>query len=261
MAEVRTDDFLIDVARGNVNGASIIHKFGANAAIGTTIKPVTTSGTYQTPITSESLEILSDNALDAAAGSGARSVEVTGIDSNWDILKETVTLNGVTPVALSNTFRRVFRMRVKTSGTYATSIAGSHEGIITLRGAGAGVTWALIGFNEGFPLGSSEISVYTIPRGYEGIILHRELDVEAAKLCNILFFIRAEADLVAGGDYKPMVVTALRRDVTGLHLDGSPSGSSELMVGPCDVGFMAVTTSGTAKVNCAFKLLLLKQKL
>ena len=258
MAEVRTEEFLINVARGNVEGASIVHKFGANANIGTTISPITSSGTYQTPATAEVLELLSSDAGDTAVGIGARTVKVSGIGSDWGLQEEVVTLDGITPVVLTKSFRRVFRVRVETSGTYASASAGSHLGSITLRGSGGGVIWAIIDFDLALPLASSEIGAYTIPAGYEGLILHRELDIEASKLCHILFFVRDKADNVTD-DFSPMRVLAVRRDITGLHLDGSPTGTSELLTGPCDVGFMAGTSAGSAQVEGAFKLLLLKK--
>ena len=50
------------------------------------------------------VDIVSDSALDTAAGTGARSVLVSGVDNNLNIISETVILNGVVAVATIQLF-------------------------------------------------------------------------------------------------------------------------------------------------------------
>lgn len=49
------------------------------------------------------LEVVSASANDTAAGTGARTVRIEGVDSSYLPVAETVTMNGATPVALANT--------------------------------------------------------------------------------------------------------------------------------------------------------------
>lgn len=49
------------------------------------------------------LEVVSSSANDTAAGTGARTVKIEGLDGNYVPFAETVTLAGATPVALSAT--------------------------------------------------------------------------------------------------------------------------------------------------------------
>ena len=126
------------LARGHLAGATSVHKFGAATNIDTTLAPVTTSGTYQTPTSAVQLEVVSDSSNDngttSPLGTGATQVTVQGL-TDWDTeTTETVTLNGTTPVATSNTWLRVYRMWVSGSGTYA-STAGSRSLPILCPGA------------------------------------------------------------------------------------------------------------------------------
>src|SRR6266487_3343203 len=48
------------------------------------------------------MEILSSSASDTAAGTGARTYTVIGLDSNFNPISEIITLNGVTAVQTVN---------------------------------------------------------------------------------------------------------------------------------------------------------------
>lgn len=63
------------------------------------------------------LDVSSSSAADAAAGTGARTIEVYGLDKDWLPVSETITLNGQTKVTGTVLFRRVFAAIVQTSGT------------------------------------------------------------------------------------------------------------------------------------------------
>jgi hypothetical protein len=63
------------------------------------------------------LDISSSSAADAAAGTGARTLDVYGLDYNFLPLKETIALNGQTKVTTVASFRRVFEIIVATAGT------------------------------------------------------------------------------------------------------------------------------------------------
>lgn len=67
--------------------------------------------------TAYKLDLTSSSANDAAAGTGARTVKVYGLDANYKFATETVTLNGQTAVTTTGTFYRVFGIQVITTGT------------------------------------------------------------------------------------------------------------------------------------------------
>jgi len=63
-------------------------------------------------------EVVSSSANDTAAGTGARTIIVQGLNSSYVPFQETITLNGVTPVPLVNTsIVAVNRAWVATAGS------------------------------------------------------------------------------------------------------------------------------------------------
>lgn len=164
-------DFRIEVAAGRVPGHSVNRKFGRNDDIdtGSTPEDIWGGGGLYTgiPDTAETIEVFSDDANDTAAGSGARTLQLSGLDADWNEIEETVTLNGTTPVTTSNTWLRCNRQRVITAGS-----SDSNEGTITLRHT---TTTANV-FSQIQP-GRSQSTIlhYTVPAGKK--LLLSDIDV------------------------------------------------------------------------------------
>lgn len=100
------------------------------------------------------LEILSASANDAAAGTGARTVLVITLDANYNEVVQVVTLNGVTPVALTGTHLAVNTVVVLTAGSGRTN-----AGDLTVRVPGPGST-------QGFMLAGTSLmraAFFTVP--------------------------------------------------------------------------------------------------
>lgn len=114
-------------------------------------------GDYPFLAAAATLEVLSTNAADTAAGTGARTVLVSGLNSAYNTISEVVTLNGTTPVNTVNQYLRV--------NVFTTTSAGSGEknaGDITLRVSGGGAVQSIA--RAGFGFGRS--CVYTVPAGF-----------------------------------------------------------------------------------------------
>lgn len=131
----------------NVDRLIPFRKFGQNSAIAATQTLVATAGgtTPYLPSTAQSMEIVSSDAADASAGAGARTVTVIGLDANWKVQEETLTMNGITAVASTKTWLRIYRAYVATCGTYAAS----NVGVITIRVGSAGTTFVVIAAGNG----------------------------------------------------------------------------------------------------------------
>ena len=118
-------------ARGLIPGEGVVQKFGINSDIDPTSVPEDISGgsgLYQGFIEHADAgpcSIVSDSADDSAAGPGARTVRVSGINDSGVVTVETVTLNGTTPVSLANSYRRIFSTRVSESGSWDATNAGT----------------------------------------------------------------------------------------------------------------------------------------
>lgn len=67
------------------------------------------------------MSVSSTNANDTAAGTGARTVLITGLDENYNDVTESIILNGLTGVNTTKQFIRVFKVRVTTAGSGATA--------------------------------------------------------------------------------------------------------------------------------------------
>lgn len=113
-------DLALDIAAGNVAGKSIVFMTGENTAVGTsafeTIWPI--GGEMALRTAAATLNLSSASANDAnPAGTGARTVFITGVDATFVEVSETVELNGQTAVATSNDYRYVNTMVVASVGS------------------------------------------------------------------------------------------------------------------------------------------------
>lgn len=117
--------------------------------------------------TAVAMELVSSSANDAAAGTGARTVLVTGLDSSYLTASETVTLNGTTPVATSNTYLAINSLTVATAGSTFSNV-----GTIDCRTVSGSVVKRCILAPSGLGLGKgqSQDFIYTIPANYFGVI-------------------------------------------------------------------------------------------
>jgi hypothetical protein len=114
------NDYLLEVARENITGASLVHKFGYNTSVGTGGELVADlGGSPIFPTTACSALLSSASDGDTASGTGVAKVVVIGLDNNWDVLQETVSLDGGIAQFTSGSFLRIYRMYGDTLGTAA----------------------------------------------------------------------------------------------------------------------------------------------
>lgn len=116
------------------------------------------------PQVATSMEVVSDSANDAAAGTGARTILVTYLDANYTQNTIVVTLNGVTPVAIATPIMRINGVVVVTSGTFG----GNNIGNISVRAAGGlGATYSYMLAGHGI----ARSSLFTVPAKLQADIL------------------------------------------------------------------------------------------
>jgi hypothetical protein len=100
------------------------------------------------------MNVVSTDADDTAAGNGARTLRIQGLDTDYALISDTVTLNGTTAVVTNLSFLRVLVVEVLTIGT-----SGTNEGTITVKDSTDTYTLATIGVAEG----RSSAVVFTVP--------------------------------------------------------------------------------------------------
>lgn len=249
-------DFHIDIARGNKNEFSVNHKFGRNALVGTSFVLISNGGVYQTPQVSGAtqLRIKAGNANDTANGSGARTVFIQGLSASGALISETLTTNGASNGTASvNSYLRLFRTYVLTSGTYGSTAAGSHSADIVIENAAGGTTWATID-STSFPKGQGEIAAYSVPLGYQAWIKNIFIHVESSKPTDVLLFQRQNI-LQTSAPYSPV-----RLVYSAIGITNELMITRQIPLGPyaalTEFGFMGKTASGTAAVSVNFDILL-----
>jgi hypothetical protein len=145
------------IADNKIENHFPLHKFGHNAAVGTTEEIIWTAGNGYTYLSAvETLQVSSSDANDTSAGSGARTVTLEGLDANWVELSETVTLNGAASVETSSEFLRIFRVYVATAGSSETN-----EGLISIKNNADVVDMAEIVAG----MGQSQMAMRSVPAG------------------------------------------------------------------------------------------------
>lgn len=248
-----------DIAANGATGWRSIKIEGRNTAVGQDFVPVTPNGTYRTPQVGGQVQLRirsGGNANDASDGTGAREVELYGLDENGLEITETVATNGALASApTSRSFLRLMGTRVSKSGTYATQSAGSHAADINIEST-AGVLWGTIPVN-GFPESTSRIGAFTIPAGYEGFLIGLRINASAGKTVDAVLFKR-ENVLQVTPPYAPMEVVVEFFNVPDI-LD--VAYDAPIYFPPMtDLGIMAVINAQTARVGSSFGLLLRRAK-
>ena len=139
---------------GRVAGHSRMAVYGRNTAPAAGEDVWEGNSAYTFLAAASKLELLSASANDTAAGTGARSFTITGLDANFMPLSETIAMSGVTPVVTVNTYLRVNSMAIASAGSGQTN-----AGIVTLRVQGGGTTQAIAAATFGY----AKQCVFTVP--------------------------------------------------------------------------------------------------
>jgi hypothetical protein len=215
---------------------------GYNSGVSTSItdlaEHVAGGALYAFPAAATAMEVVSASANDAAAGTGARQVQVVGLDANYNPQSETVILNGTTPVATAKSYLRINDFHVLAVGS-----GGVSAGNITLRDAGAGTTRSRItaGFQRALQ------GIFTVPAGFRADILYPEWGVDTAKAARALVYANVDPD-----EMSPLpvgvFVELIHRIMSG---PVAPNLAETPMVLPpkTDMRLSALTLAATAAVS------------
>lgn len=145
----RTEPFDLQVARGQIPYHSSVNIFGYQSSVGTGT-PITVwenATEYVFPTVAAQLTIVSTSASDTSA----LSVLINGLDANYNIISETIALNGLTNVTSVNNYLRV-------NSVICTN--GNNVGVVTFKQG----TNIVAQINAG--IGKSQNGWYTVPNGY-----------------------------------------------------------------------------------------------
>src|SRR5210317_2535690 len=169
-----SEPFELQVARGQISFHESVHKFGFNSAVDTTLATVWAQGGLYSYLGSASaLYISSSSVNDTAAGTGARTVTVSGLDNNFDFKVETVSLNGQTGVELNgSTWFRVNRIVVNTAGSGGANAGVLYVGTEATPSGGVPTNkYAAVAIGDNQTL----MCVWTVPLGYTAYLHQKDV--------------------------------------------------------------------------------------
>lgn len=162
-----TEPFELQVARGQITGHSIVHVFGHNPDVDTDEETVwPTDGLLGHPASPTIMKISSSSTDDAAAGTGARTLYILGINGTGGYTEEIVTLDGQTAVNTVNSYDAIERMTVLTAGSGGVNAGTIYAGTGTVTAGVPAVTYSAMGIGDN----TSLVGHWTCPTGYTGYL-------------------------------------------------------------------------------------------
>lgn len=222
-----------------------VQKFGENAEVSGVEDIWTVGGAYggfvaaaaTTTIVSDSEE---DDADKEPAGTGAYTVTVQGLDSDYLLTSETATMNGAGAVTLTNEYLRVFRAFVATVGSNTTNVGNIQikHGATVLAQIDAAA-------------GQTLMAIYTIPADYKNAFL-LSWYVSVSKTANAAY---AGMDLQfrpSGGAWR--VLSSQFLQTAGTSYVNHHYRSLPLLAAKTDIRLRATEVSATVLVAGGFDL-------
>lgn len=154
--------FELQVARGQIAFHNSFQVFGYNPDLDTSEESVwPDGGTVPHPSSASALVIASTSAADdgSPAGTGARTVYIEGLDGDYNVVSETVTMNGTTDVTTINSYMYINKFTVITVGS-----GGANAGDITAKLSTTLYDMILTGYNN------RTTAHYCVPAGYTAYV-------------------------------------------------------------------------------------------
>ena len=164
------NDFLTDISRGKVGDYRVAVIEGHNIGLDTADGDADLwgcGGNLSYLSVAETLDIVSTDANDTSAGTGARSVALLGLDASFNPISDFVILDGTTPVESNVAFYRLTGVFVGSAGTSLTN-----EGTINMTSSISATIQCCI--DIGYSTGVQ--GFFTLAAGTKGIIKQVEFD-------------------------------------------------------------------------------------
>lgn len=166
-------NFMLAIQAGMLNNAFIVHKFGSNLAIstGTPEDICIQGGDYNFLSTAQTIFLSS-----TLAGDAGKKITVEGLDTNWEMISEEITLDGTAPQTTAKESTKSF---IRINRFYNSDDAGNeYAGDIYIgstssisAGVPSTLTLGKIKFNAGIEIGQSQQSIYSIPANHTGFLI------------------------------------------------------------------------------------------
>jgi len=175
----------LSIAKGDVVGHSVMSKFGENSDIDTGTTPEDIwdfGGLYNFSITADIDSISSSDVGDT------QDVVVVGLDTNWEEVSQTVTLNGQTRVALSTSLIRSYRAYNDDTTDFNGNVYIYSD---TTLAIGVPVDTTAIRAMVSNGNNQTLMCVYTVPAGKTAYFMTAYVSLSSSRASNASFTLRA----------------------------------------------------------------------
>lgn len=186
-----SEPFELQVARGQIPGHNSIFKFGFNGDVNDAVETVwAEGGLYFYPVGATQMTVSSSSDEDTAnEGNGARTVELFGLDANYDEISEIVLLDGTSTVTTTNSYLRINRGIVRSAGDNEVATGTIYVGTGTVTNGVPAAKYLSIKPEDGQTL----MALWTVPAGYTAYVLQADITVATIqnnKVANVRFLAR-----------------------------------------------------------------------
>ena len=210
-----SEPFELQVSRGQVAYHESLYKFGNNAAVSNSIETIWQQGGLYSYLSAASvLKVSSSSANDTSAGTGARTVELFGLDGDYNEINEVVILNGQTAVNTTLSYLRINRMIVRSAGS-----GGANAGII-YAGTGTvttGVPANIYATINGDGSNQTLMALWTVPAGYTAYLMQYDVSngttSNTPAVCKMTLVARPHGEVFQSKDVKSLT--------TGMHIENT----------------------------------------
>lgn len=207
-----TPDFFFDVARGAYgNFYQTLNIAGYIEGVGTAEEIISFQSGFEPYVLDTYKTIVSSSVQDDTTGSGARTVQVTGVDASGDFLQQTVTMDGTSAVTFATPYTFVNEVKVLTAGT-----SYNNFGTLTIEN-----NPSVESIDIAPRTGRSQFGAYLVPNGFRLIVMSSDFTLANADAdCNLTITMRKYSGIVSGSPVSHIVYRGVT-SIDNAHSQGS----------------------------------------
>ena len=249
-----SEPFELQVSRGQIAYHKPLFKFGNNATVGNSLETIWAEGGLYSYLTAATvLKVSSSSTDDTSAGTGARTVQLYGLDADYNEINELVTLNGQTPVNTTQSFLRINRMVVRSAGSGGVNAGVIYAGTGTVTtGVPANVYASVNGVTGS---NQSLMALWTVPAGYTAYLLQYDVSngttSNTPAVCKLILAVRPYGEVFQSKDVKSLT--------TGMHVEETFSLPQKITE-KSDIEVRAISSSASVSfdISAAFEIVYIK---
>jgi hypothetical protein len=241
-------DWIINISAGAVDGTSYIEKFGMNLDVDSDKETIWDGGDiYEYIETAETVELSSTSPQDNPTGSGARTVEVQGLNAAGEVVEETINMGATS----TTEFKRVFRAIVHVAGA-----SGLNEGTISITSSDTSTLLAQIGVDgtgsHAAGRGQTFMALYTVPAGKTAYLTQWTVGAGKQNTDAVAFLMVRDPDAVGNGAWQSKDVIT----VSATTYSKDYKVPLKVKAGD-DIEVRAYSTTNNSLVSSTFNLILI----